>query len=59
MYCPFVRGHYENNRDIPKCKLYEWLRKEQQNPAKYHTWQKDKTFRSIVIGKQETFHEKK
>ena len=52
MYCPFVRGHYENNIDVPKSKLYEWLRKEHQDTPKYHTWQKDKMFRSIVLGKK-------
>ena len=58
MYCPFVRGHYENNIDVPKSRLYEWLRKEHQDTPKYHTWQKDKMFRSIVLGKK-TFSAKK
>jgi len=25
MYCPFVRGHYEADIDIPKCRLLRWL----------------------------------
>ena len=59
MYCPFVRGHYESNIDVPKSKLYEWLRKENQDTPKYHTWQKDKMFRSIVLGKKKHLVQKR
>ena len=27
MYFPFIRGHYENPTDIPKAKLYHWIKK--------------------------------
>lgn len=51
MYCPFVRGHYEQNEDIPKTRLMRYLRKEfgeTHEVPKYKTWQKDKMFRSMV-----------
>ena len=31
MYCPFVRGHYNENLDIPKSRLMNWLRSEYQS----------------------------
>ena len=51
MYCPFVRNHYGENTDIPKCRLLSWLRQEfgeKHEVPKYQTWQKDKMFRSMV-----------
>lgn len=58
MYCPFVRGHYERNSDIPKCRLMSWLREkcgENHEIPQYFTWQKDKMFRSVVIVQGEAF----
>lgn len=58
MYCPFVRGHYAENNDIPKTRLMRWLRStdgEDFPLPKYSTWQKDKMFRSLVLVKGEAF----
>lgn len=58
MYCPFVRGHYERNIDIPKSRLMSWLREkfgENHEIPQYFTWQKDKMFRSVVIVQGEAF----
>lgn len=58
MYCPFVRGHYEHNMDIPKSRLMTWLRGkfgEHHEVPQYFTWQKDKMFRSVVLVQGEAF----
>ena len=33
MYCPFIRGHYDQNVDIPKSRLYNWIK---QNYGEEH-----------------------
>jgi len=70
MYCPFVRGHYDQDIDIPKTRLLRWLQQKNvggetgsdletttssSEVPKYFTWQKDKMFRSIVLVKGEAF----
>lgn len=61
MFCPFVRGHYPTHLDIPKTKLLMWCRKHHkgqecyENAPLYHSWQKDKMFRSVVVSHGQAF----
>ena len=40
MYCPFIRGHYNQNVDIPKSRLYNWIK---QNYGEEHEVPKVRT----------------
>lgn len=48
MFCPFVRNHYRDTGDIPKCLLLTWTLENGLEKPKYVTEQTDKTFRSVV-----------
>ncbi|TRY63084.1 hypothetical protein TCAL_13181, partial [Tigriopus californicus] len=48
MFCPFVRNHYRDTGDIPKCLLLTWTLENALEKPQYVTERTDKTFRSVV-----------
>lgn len=54
MYIPFIRGHYKEAIDIPKTKLFLWMKQnvtEDIQPI-YRTWGRNNMFRSVVFIKR-------
>lgn len=48
MRCAYLKNNYTNNDELPKTRLYRWIRENKKKMAEYDTWYEDKLFRSVV-----------
>ncbi|XP_043283785.1 tRNA-dihydrouridine(20) synthase [NAD(P)+]-like isoform X2 [Venturia canescens] len=62
MRCAYLKNNYSADDELPKTRLYRWIRENKKKMAEYDTWYEDKLFRSVVTvdGKKysSTFWEK-